>query len=211
MPVGVKRKEGKMKELKLLLAAFLGIFIVFSPVVNNLSLLEKLAPGPGITSTPLPEVKPQSIVGEQAPDLKMKLMNGKEVELRDFRGRTVVLYFWSTWCPTCWKGMWFMNELYTKNENPKLLVLAANAGFRDRNAEIQRFVNRRNLRLPVTICTTDAMAKYKIQGIPTVFIVDGQGKIRHQEMGAIKEQEFKAKLKRILKEPQYNQQPAIAN
>lgn len=99
------KKEGTMKDLKLFLAAFLGIFFVFSPVVNNFFLVEKLLPTPGITSKPLPSIKEKNMIGQQSPNLKMIYLDGKEVELEQFKGKTIVLYFWSTWCPTCWKGM----------------------------------------------------------------------------------------------------------
>ena len=186
-----------MKDLKLLLAAFLGIFFVFSPVANNFLLVEKILPTPGITSKPLPPIKEENMVGQQAPDFKMVYLDGKEVDLEDFRGKTVVLYFWSTWCPTCWKGMWFMNDLYVKNVAPnQIVVLAANIGFRDRQSEIKRFMKRRDLKLPVTICSTDVMAEFNISGIPAVFIIDDQGIIRHEEMGSIREKEFREKLKK---------------
>ena len=190
-----------MKDLKLLLAAFLGIFIVFSPVANNFFLVEKILPTPGITSKPLPPVEEKNMVGQQAPNLKMVYLNDNEIEQEDFKGKTVVLYFWSTWCPTCWKGMWFMNDLYMKNADPnKIVVLAANIGFRDRQGEIERFMKRRDLKLPITICRTDAMAQFNISGIPAAFIIDDHGIIRYEEIGSIREKEFREKLKKILKE-----------
>ncbi len=187
-----------MKDLKLLLAAFLGIFFVFSPVANNFLLVEKILPTPGITSKPLPSIKEKTMIGQQAPNLKMVYLDGKEVELEVFKGKTIVLYFWSTWCPTCWKGMWFINDLHIKNAIPEqVVVLAANVGFRDRQSEIEQFMKRRDLKIPVTICSTDVMAQFNISGIPEVFIVDDQGIIRHEEMGPIKEKEFREKLKII--------------
>ena len=190
-----------MRDLKLLLAAFLGIFFVFSPVANNFFLVEKLLPTPGITSKPLPSIEEKTMVGQQSPNLKMIYLDGKEVELEQFKGKAIVLYFWSTWCPTCWKGMWFMNDLHMKNANPnQVVILAANIGFRDRQNEIERFMTRRNLKLPVTICNTEVMAQFNISGIPAVFIIDDQGIIRYEEIGSIKENQFREKLKLLEKE-----------
>lgn len=190
-----------MRDLKLLLAAFLGIFFVFSPVANNFLLVEKILPAPGITSKPLPSIKEKTMVGQQAPNLKMVCLDGKEVELEDFKGKTMVLYFWSTWCPTCWKGMWFMNDLHIKNNNSnQVIILAVNIGFRDCQSKIERFMKRRDLKLPVTICSTDAMSQFNISGIPVAFIIDDQGIIHCEEMGPIEGKGFREKLKKILDE-----------
>ena len=39
--------------------------------------------------------------GEQAPDFKLKSLQGQEVSLSDFKGQLVLLKLATTWCPTC--------------------------------------------------------------------------------------------------------------
>lgn len=41
--------------------------------------------------------------GTQAPDFKMKTIDGKTFQLSKLKGRTVVLDFWASWCPDCRK------------------------------------------------------------------------------------------------------------
>lgn len=96
-----------------------------------------------------------------------------------------------------------MNDLHMKNaDQNQVVILAVNIGFRDRQGEIERFMRRRDLKLPITSCRTDAMAQFNISGIPAVFIIDNQGMIRHEEIGSIREKEFREKLKEILEEKQ---------
>ena len=39
--------------------------------------------------------------GEKAPDFGLTDLDGKTYTLKDFRGKTVVVDFWATWCPDC--------------------------------------------------------------------------------------------------------------
>ncbi|MBQ1694195.1 MAG: TlpA family protein disulfide reductase, partial [Bacteroidales bacterium] len=39
--------------------------------------------------------------GQAVPDFTLNDINGKSVKLSDFRGKTVLLLFWASWCPDC--------------------------------------------------------------------------------------------------------------
>lgn len=190
-----------MKDFRILIAAFVALFVVLSPVVHNLALKpESPSPNPGFTETGILPIEDIEILGRQAPNPEMRYLKGDEVDLESFRGKTVVFYLWSTWAPPSPRGMWFMNKLHTTNTDPDLVILAANIGYRDRIEEIERFVNRRDLTVPVVTCTPDVLAQFNVRGIPASFIIDSQGIIRHEDMGLISEKEFNKRLKQILEE-----------
>ena len=188
-----------MKELKIAIAAFIALFVVLSPAFYNLALKpEAFIPNAGVVEPEIKSLNDTAMVGLPAPNPDMKYLNGGKIELEAFRGKTVVVYLWSTWCPGCPKGLWHMNQLHLKKENPDFVVLAANMGFRDRQEEIEHFVKRRNLTLPVVICTPEVMAQFNIKGIPAVFIIDSQGTIQYEALGPINEEEFEEKLKQVV-------------
>ena len=43
-------------------------------------------------------------IGETAPDFTLKDLEGKDVSLKDFKGKVVFINFWATWCSPCKKS-----------------------------------------------------------------------------------------------------------
>jgi len=187
----------RTRDVKLLIAAFLALFVVLSPAVHF------LVSGGDLSNSEIAEdeiypIKETNLVGQLAPNPEIKYINGKRVELKDFRGKTVVLYLWSTWSPTAPKGMWYLNQLHLKSNNHELQVLAANIGFRDRKDEIEYYLNRRNLNLPVLLSTPDVLSQFNVQGVPALFVVDKEGIIRYEAVGEIDEEKFREALEKVL-------------
>ncbi|HHX94804.1 MAG TPA: TlpA family protein disulfide reductase [Clostridia bacterium] len=185
------------EELKTIIAAFLALFVVLSPAVHNMAQKPQITV-PETTKTEIQPVEEVSLVGQQAPSLEMEYLNGEKVTLENFRGKTLVLYIWSTWNPPSPRGIWFINRLHEENEHPDLVVLAANMGFRDHPEVIERFLRRRNFELPVALCTGDAMTQLNIRTVPAVFIIDKKGLVQYQDTGLINEKEFGRILEEIL-------------
>ena len=50
-----------------------------------------------------------------APDFTLQNLAGEEVTLSDFRGKNVILNFWTTWCPPCKAEMPHMQKYYDKH------------------------------------------------------------------------------------------------
>ncbi len=50
--------------------------------------------------------------GEHAPAINVKTIDGKALNLSDYKGKVVVLYFWGTWCSPCVRGTPKLKELY---------------------------------------------------------------------------------------------------
>ena len=119
--------------------------------------------------------------GTKAPDFTLKDLDGKEVSLKDFRGKTVVLVFWATWCPDC------------RAEVPELRALAAAADPKktafvsvsfDREFEkLCKFAAENDL--PGVQLFDPAGKKesrvgeaYHVKWIPSLYVIDPRGKVK---------------------------------
>jgi thiol-disulfide isomerase/thioredoxin len=116
----------------------------------------------------------------RVPDLAFEDANGQPKKLSDWRGRTVLVNLWATWCVPCRKEMPALEELQTKLGGPNFEVVAVNIDTRDPDKP-KKFLKDANLtRLGFF---SDEKAKVfqdlksvgRALGMPTSVLVDGQG------------------------------------
>jgi thiol-disulfide isomerase/thioredoxin len=114
------------------------------------------------------------------PDLTFEDATGKPKKLSDWRGRTVLVNLWATWCVPCRKEMPALEGLQTKLGGPDFEVVAVNIDTRDPDKP-KNFLKEANLtRLGYF---SDDKAKVfqdlksigRALGMPTSVLVDGQG------------------------------------
>ena len=67
----------------------------------------------------------------QVPDLAFNDASGKPLTLADWRGRTVLLNLWATWCVPCRKEMPALDALQAELGGPDFEVVAVNIDTRD--------------------------------------------------------------------------------
>ncbi|QDW25833.1 redoxin domain-containing protein [Pedobacter sp. KBS0701] len=135
------------------------------------------------------------MIAEQAPEFKVKDINGKEVSLSDFKGKTIVLDFWATWCGPCKKSLPAMQMMVNKYKNDptvKFLFIHTWETVPNPKPDAVNYLLTHNLDLPLYMDTKDPVTKknpavtsFGVSGIPAKFIIDGNGKIRFKELGLL--------------------------
>ena len=114
------------------------------------------------------------------PDLAFEDADGKPKKLSDFRGRTVLVNLWATWCVPCRREMPALESLQAKLGGPDFQVVAVNIDTRDPDKP-KNFLKDANLtRLSYF---SDSKAKVfqdlknigRALGMPTSVLVDGHG------------------------------------
>ena len=114
------------------------------------------------------------------PDLAFRAASGSERHLAEWRGRTVLLNLWATWCIPCRKEMPALDELQAKLGGPPFEVVAINIDTRDANKPRAWLKEVGIARLDYY---TDASAKVfqdlklvgRAIGMPTTILIDPAG------------------------------------
>ena len=120
-----------------------------------------------------------------APDFTLKNLQGKEVGLKEFRGKVVLLNFWATWCSPCRVEIPSMVELYSKYKGRGLEIIGVNLDQLGKS-EVEKFSREHKMNFPVLLNPSGNVASlYGVRAIPTTFFLDRNGKISGKISGAV--------------------------
>lgn len=125
-------------------------------------------------------------VNSVAPDFELTTLTGETVKLSDYKGKTVMLNFWASWCPPCRVEMPHMETYYQQyKDEENIEILAVNMTTLERGSQekVGEFVNKHNLTFPILMDEAgDVMNLYKVMVYPTTYIVNSEGIITDKVM-----------------------------
>ncbi len=112
---------------------------------------------------------------DAAIDFELDTLDGGKLRLSDFRGKTVFLNFWATWCPPCIEEMPSLRRLHRKlSSHPEFVFLAVST---DEDWEpVRRFFEREPAEFPVLLDAKGVLAKrYGTTKFPETYVIrDGR-------------------------------------
>ena len=115
-------------------------------------------------------------------------MSGKQVSLDSFKGKTVVLNFWATWCPPCRGEMPEFDELhkeFQKSGEAVLLAVNLTDGRRETPERVAEFLKETGYTMTVLLDEKqEAASFFGVRYIPTTFVLDKDGNLIGQIQGA---------------------------
>lgn len=128
-----------------------------------------------------------------SPDFVLKDLDGKPVSLADFRGKTLVIDFWATWCNYCRISFPYAQliiEKYKNDPNVKFLFIDTREKKDNYLELINKLLSENRYTFKVVVDEKDDDGiQHKIykafgcKGVPTKIIVDGKGIIRYKILG----------------------------
>ena len=143
-------------------------------------------------------------IGEKAPLFEGKYYStGENFSLSDYIGKNVIIVdFWYTHCPPCVKAMPSLSELYTKYKDKGLKIFGLNSVDNQHRSlkYLKTFLGNRDLSYDVVMTQPEVDIQYKINGYPTIYVVDKEGKVAYIEIGFDEEkfEVLKARVRELL-------------
>lgn len=118
----------------------------------------------------------KQLAGKPAPEFTFTDLQGKPVTLSDFKGKAVLLDFWTTWCGPCRADGPALDKLYGKYSSKDLMVIGISVD-EDRTT-VEKFLKEHPHRYPIVLTTENEMPRaYQIGVFPTYIVIDQDGKV----------------------------------
>jgi thiol-disulfide isomerase/thioredoxin len=180
----------RLRAARALLWALVGVMTVvwlfYGGGLESITSMTRSAPTPVSTAD----------IGQAAPSLKLPLVGGGEADLASYKGRPVILTFWATWCEPCRAEMPVFERAQQRYRDQGLAVLGID--FQEQDPEIVAYLKEIGVTFPSAVDRTGEVTRqWRATGLPTTFLIDGQGIIRDVRVGAFTDDMLQDRLKKL--------------
>jgi peroxiredoxin len=113
---------------------------------------------------------------DRASDFTLKDLDGRTINLSDYKGKTIVLYFMATWCPECRSAIPRLKELYTSYNAKGLVILSIDV--MESKEKAAAFSGKYNIPYPILLDEEGKVYRsYGVGGVPVKALIDRDGRI----------------------------------
>lgn len=124
----------------------------------------------------------QARIQMAAPDFTLKDLGQNDVNLSDYRGKTVLLFFWTTWWTWCRKEVPSLIRLHETYKNKNFVILAID--IREKYKTVKEYAGKRKIPFQILLDTKgDVARQYGARGTPAHFFIGKDGNIKGGAMG----------------------------
>lgn len=138
--------------------------------------------------------------GDAAPGFSLVSLQGKPMNLSDFRGQRVILNFWATWCPPCRAEMPDMQTYYDEfQEADNVVIVAVNATATEQHPDVvHSFVKDIGVTFPILLDEQSEVKKmYGVAAYPTTYFIDEKGVIQFKVVGPMSREAIRKQVKQM--------------
>lgn len=172
---------------------------IFLPALGVLAVCACSTTQTGLASPPPRTVNSHlaARVGAQMPDFCLNDLEGRTVCSSQFRGKTLLIDFWASWCGPCKTEMPAYQQFQKRYRARGLVVIGIGLSM-DTPGNLKRFAQKLGVHYTLLMGTMPVQEKFGLRGIPTTILVDKSGVIRKRTVGFDYPSKFKAALKAAL-------------
>lgn len=122
-------------------------------------------------------------VGEPAPDISLPLLGQQnQLDLKQLKGKVVYLDFWASWCGSCRVSLPLLSELRSDLSESGFEVVGVNVDAKTKDGV--KFLEKYPVSFPILADPEGETPElYRLKGMPTSYLIDKKGVIRHVHVG----------------------------
>ena len=130
----------------------------------------------------------------------IKDLDGNVIDVNEFKGKTIFLNLWATWCGPCRMEMPSIQNLYNQVDNEKIMFIMLSIDQQSDYGKVKSYIKDKEFTFPVYTPASILPNQLQVGMIPTTFVVDPEGRIVASERGAANYDtpEFKALLEKLV-------------
>lgn len=126
--------------------------------------------------------------GPLAPDFSLSDVSGQTVSLEQYRGSVVLLDFWATWCAPCRMTIPLLTKLHEQYKDKGLVILGVSVDDPQmiKDMDLLNYKKMSQIDYPLLRFNQKIMQDYfsdEQMAIPTMFVIDRNGRIRDKIVG----------------------------
>jgi len=124
--------------------------------------------------------------GNLAPDVTFTQLDGRHLPLSSLKGQVVLINFWATWCPPCVEELPELVAI-AREYDGKAVFLAANLEDPDEAPiSVPRWLEGHADARPHVVFTNPEIGHtFKVEALPTTYVIDRDGKVVHAARGQV--------------------------
>jgi thiol-disulfide isomerase/thioredoxin len=124
----------------------------------------------------------EQLSGKPAPALQVTDIHGTVHSLAELKGKTVLLDFWTTWCPPCQSDASSIEKLNQKYGNKNLAIIGISVD--EERATVENYLKKHPHSYPVVLSSENRLPRtYQVDAFPTYLIISPDGTVVTAEQG----------------------------
>jgi len=146
------------------------------------------------------EEEPNPLLGKEAPDFTLELLDGGKMNLKSHKGKNVVILdFWATWCGPCRKALPTVAEVASEYKAKGVVFYAVN--LREKPETIRDFLKKQKIKCAVILDKDGSVAElYGVEGIPQTVFIGKDGTVQSVHVGYMPglKEKYKSEVEALL-------------
>jgi thiol-disulfide isomerase/thioredoxin len=130
--------------------------------------------------------------------------NGQKMSMNDLKGKVVFVNLWATWCGPCIKEMPELSQISQDLEGKDFKMIGLNVFHQDGTPDVKDFLKEKPVSYWVVDGNDELVAAFEqstgsaIEGVPTTYIIDKEGKIVETLVGMRSKEQFMTEINKYL-------------